>query len=240
MPGVVKVAVGLSKEGEEMMSRKTIVAGLLVGWATVAGAGLVFNETFENKPFVASGNPDGWSIFGAPLDDRGTLHNSANHSPTSSTWVAVSWTGWGWGATTISNEFVRYDVMNNMAEMSVWMRATNDFGAGSIALTLYDADGTQWRSSDASLFQPTTAWTEYQVTLGGMQEETAGSVPGLDYTNITSVGFLAFTSGQSGQNQLQFDDFTVTAIPEPGTMAAMGVGGLLLLAGRRRMCRGTR
>ena len=223
-----------------MMSRKTIVAGLMMGWVVAAGAGLVFNETFESKPFVASGNPDGWSIFGAPLDDRGTLHNSANHSPTSSTWVAFSWTGWGWGATTISNEFVRYDLMNDMAEMSVWMRATNDFGVGSIALTLYDADGTQWRSSDASLFQPTTAWTEYQVTLNGMQEETAGSVAGLDYTNITSVGFLAFTAGQSGQNQIQFDDFTVTSIPEPGTLAVMGVGALLLVAGRRRMSRGTR
>ena len=224
-----------------MMSRKTILAVVLAaGWAAVAGAGLVFNETFENKPFVASGNPDGWALFGTPLDDRGTLHNGENHSPTSSTWVAFTWSGWGWGATTISNEFTRYDVMNSMGEMSVWMRATNDFGAGSIALTLYDADGTQWRSSDTNLFQPTTAWTEYRVTLGGMQEELAGSVPGLDFTNITSVGFLAFTSGQSGQNQLQFDDFTVTAIPEPGTLAAMGMGVLVLLLGHRKMRRVTR
>ena len=218
-----------------MMSRKMLVAVMVAGWTAAAGAGLVFNETFENKPYVASGNPDGWAIFGAPLDDRGTLHGGANHSPTSSTWVAFTWTGWGWGSTTISNEFVRYDVMNNQAEMSVLMRSTNNFGAGSIALTLHDADGTQWRSSDASLFQPTTAWSQYTVTLGSMQEETAGAVAGLDYTNITSVGFLAFTAGQSGQNQLQFDDFTVTSIPEPGTLAAMVAGAALLLAGHRKL-----
>ena len=67
-----------------------------------------------------------------------------------------------------------------------------------------------------------------------MITESAGTIPGLDYSNVTHFGFLAFTSGQEGQNQMQFDDFTVEAIPEPATAATLLVGGALLYARLRK------
>lgn len=211
-----------------------IVAAWMI-LAAAARAGLVFSDDFEGKPYAETGNPEGWTIFGAPLDDRGTLHNGENHSPTAAVWVAFTWTSWGWGATTVSNEAVRYDVLNDFAEMSVWMRGTNAFAAPSVALTIYDADGTQWRTADADLFQLTANWAAYTTRLADMVVEVNGNTPGLDYANITHVGFLAFTAGQSGQNVLQYDDFRMDSIPEPSTVVALLMGfGLLAWRARRR------
>ncbi len=185
---------------------------------------IVFSDSFENQPYADSGNPQGWSIFGAPLDDRGVLNNTDFHSPTAAVWVAVTWSGWGWGATTVSNEGVRYDVLNNNASLSAWFRSTADFTAGSIAFTIFDADGTQLRMDGTNMIMPGTTWTHYEAPVNAMVTETAGNVPGLDVSNVTHFGFLAFTSGQTGQNQLQFDDFTVQSIPEPATGAFLALG----------------
>jgi len=213
-----------------------VLAGLMIG--QVARGDVVFSDDFENDPFVASGNPQDWSIFGTPIADKGTLNNSDYHSATAAVWVAVSWTGWGWGTTTISNEATRYNVVSDAAELSGWFNATNDFGAASIAMTIYDADGTQWRTADADLYQPGTSWEKFSSPLSNMVVETAGSQAGLDYTNITHFGFLAFTAGQTGQNQLHYDDFSVTAIPEPQLIALFGLGGLLLVRVLRSRKRG--
>lgn len=213
-----------------------VLLGFMALTAAVSHADLVFSDTFENKPFVESGNPQGWTVFGAPLDDRGTLHNSQYHSATASVWVAFTWAGWGWGATTVSNEGTLYNVMNDSAGVSAWFRATNAFGASSIAFTIYDSDGTQWRTADASLVQPDTSWTRYETKLSNMVVEAAGLTPGLNYSNVTHFGFLAYTAGQSGQNQMQYDDFNVEAIPEPGTLAAV-IAGLALFALRRKFRR---
>ncbi len=195
---------------------------------------LIFNDTFENKAYVESGDPAGWQIFGAPLDDRGTVHNGQNHSPTAAVWVAFTWQSWGWGATTVSNESVRYDAYDDGTTLSLWMRANADFGAGSVALTIFDADGTQLRTADGDRFQPTTTWTEFRTPISNMVVEAAGGEAGLNHTNVVNFGFLAYTAGQSGQNQIQFDDFQVNTIPEPATLGLI-LGGLALL--RRRLGR---
>ena len=172
--------------------------------------------------------------FGAPLDDRGTIHNSEYHSPTAAVWVAFTWSSWGWGAMTVSNEGVRYDIFNADATISAWMRATNEFSSASIAFTIFDADGTQLRADGTNMYSLTTSWAPYQATVGGLATEVAGNIPGLDYSNVTHFGFLAFTSGQTGQNLMQFDDFAVQAIPEPATSAALLLGAGLLFARWKR------
>ena len=201
----------------------------LQGWGDV-----IYSASYENEAPVGSGSPSGWSIFGAPIDDRGTMHNGEYHSPTASVWVAFTWSGWGWGATTVSNQGVFYNVFNDNATIGAWMRATNDFSSASISFTIFDADGTQLRSDGTNMFSLTSSWASYQARVGGMITESAGTIPGLDYSNVTHFGFLAFTSGQEGQNQMQFDDFTVEAIPEPATAATLLVGGALLYARLRK------
>ena len=195
---------------------------------------VIYNASFENAALVGSGSPSNWTIFGTPIDDRGTMHNSQYHSPTASVWVAFTWSGWGWGATTVSNEGVRYNLFDGDATIGAWMRATNDFSAASISFTVFDADGTQLRADGTNMFSLTSSWANYQTQVGGMITETAGNIPGLDYSNVTHFGFLAFTSGQTGQNQMQFDDFSVQAIPEPATATAVLLGAAVLFASLRK------
>jgi hypothetical protein len=215
--------------------RKVLIVLSACLWLMAIGsrADLVFSDTFENKAFVETGNPQGWTIFGAPLDDRGTLHNSQYHSATASVWVAFTWSGWGWGATTVSNEGTLYNVMNDSGSVSAWLRATNAFAAPSIAFTIYDSDGTQLRTPDAALHQPGASWTLYETDLSNMVVEAVGLTPGLNYSNVTHFGYLAFTAGQSGQNQIQYDDFNVEAIPEPATLALVVAAGLSLFVFRK-------
>jgi len=197
-------------------------------------ADLVFFDDFEGQPLVGSGNPPGWIVFGNPILDKGTFTTSC-HSPTAAVWVAFDWGSyWGWGAETTNQQTYTVD---NYTTLSVWMKATNDFSAQSVALYLQDGDGTQWRTRDEDRFQPTTVWTEYTSYVTNMQVESAGTVPGLDYTNIVKFGFLAYANGQSGPNQLQYDDYRVTAIPEPSTFALLATG---ILAASVRYRRGRR
>lgn len=197
---------------------------------------LEFADDFENNPLVASGSPEDWTVFGAPILDRGTLHNGENHSPTASVWVAVSWSSWGWGALVDSNETTRYNLSDDRATISCWMRATNDFAAGSVAFTVFDEDGTQWRTANADQFQLTTEWTQYSTSLSNMQVEAAGNTAGLDVTNIVNFGFLSYTAGQTGGNMVQFDDFEVVAVPEPSALGliALGFSALYVTVRRRR------
>lgn len=215
-----------------MSKMGVVVAAMLALCAAGAAHGeIVFMDDFEDAPLVGSGNPPGWTVFGAPLLDRGTF-TGQSHSPSASVWVAVSWQSWGFGATT--DAAGPYDVENDSSWLSVWMRANSDLTAPSIALTIYDSDGTQWRTADADLFQATTTWTEFRTPLSNMVMEAAGTVSGLDYENVTSFGFLAFTAGQSGENTIQFDDFGVQTIPEASTVGALGIGSMMLFLLRTR------
>jgi len=213
-----------------------VLAGAVLAMASMAYSDVVFSDDFEGDALVVSDNPPGWTVFGSPITDKGTF-TAESHSPSASVWVAVAWdAGWGWGATK-NVEATAWDVTDESAWVSVWMRSTNDFTAGSVAMTIYDGDGTQWRTADGELFQLSTTWTEYRTPLSNMVIEAAGTTAGLDYTNIANFGFLAYTAGQSGDNMVQFDDFSVQTIPEAGTVGAVavGVGVLMMLRRRRRL-----
>lgn len=210
-----------------MMSKWLMVMAAVFTLVSVsAPADIVFLDDFEGDALVDGGNPPDWTLFGTPMVDRGT-YTAASHSPSASVWVAVNWDagGWGWGAVSASNETVRYNLMDESGTLSVWMRATNDFTTASVALTLFDEDGTQWRTSDSELFTLTTTWTLYTTPLSNMVMETIGATAGLNCTNITQFGFLSYDNGQTGPNLVNFDDFQATnAIPEPATLAILVLG----------------
>lgn len=55
---------------------------------------------------------------------------------------------------------------------------------------------------------------------------------GLFASDINEVGFI--TSSSAGGTLGTFDDFTVTGIPEPGSLKILGLSGLLMACRRRR------
>lgn len=70
------------------------------------------------------------------------------------------------------------------------------------------------------------AWTaEWFINGGSVRSETLASNP----TGITHVGL-----GRESGTSASFDNFSLTVVPEPGSLALMGLGGLCLLKRRRR------
>jgi hypothetical protein len=56
---------------------------------------------------------------------------------------------------------------------------------------------------------------------------------------ITGIGFYAQRNSGTSTNAFRVQNFTVTAIPEPASLALLGIGGILIAGGRRRHRAGT-
>jgi hypothetical protein len=70
------------------------------------------------------------------------------------------------------------------------------------------------------------AWTtEWFINGGSVRTETLASNP----TTITHVGL-----GRESGTSASFDNFSLTAVPEPSAAALLGLGGLALLRRRRK------
>jgi hypothetical protein len=114
-----------------------------------------------------------------------------------------------------------------------------------IGSTWYITDAT-FTNASANTISPfsvniqTALWRELtfnagtEMSIGG----TSGTLSALGATgSIESVGVWTNTTSTgagSSTAQWRFDDLTVTAIPEPGTLALLGLAGLAALLGLRR------
>ena len=76
--------------------------------------------------------------------------------------------------------------------------------------------------------------------LGGITDLTGSNTSSWtteSFTTTVAVGtevLVWFDTGGSSSAAVLFDDFAVSAVPEPATMSLLGIGGLLALVRRRR------
>jgi len=72
-----------------------------------------------------------------------------------------------------------------------------------------------------------SVWTQYTITLSGLGGPTNGRL---------AFRYFVENGGPSGSNSdyIGIDDVTYTAVPEPATLAALGMGALALLRRRKK------
>ena len=123
-------------------------------------------------------------------------------------------------------------------------------------LTYYLEDGqmrinnsNSWDFGDATVPHDTSQWTKYRFTMDGTDwnlyidddptpAATLTAIPNADDGN-PHPGYFAFFHGYGGSTDadidyLRYTDMGAIPVPEPATMAALGLGGLMLRRLRRR------
>lgn len=109
--------------------------------------------------------------------------------------------------------------------------------ADKFNVVMVDGDGTE-RVYRFDGYTTTGSFSLTKDLSDFLQDNQAGSTAGLDITNITAFHIQGtFENGDPGVlMDMTFDNlaFTTPAVPEPGSLAVLGLGAIGLVARRRR------
>lgn len=185
-----------------------------------AHANLLLNPGFED----GETSPDHWWSWGEggwdswetnPGTAGGTSH-TGDHYVRVGEWGEAEYRFWGQSYTGMSE--------GDVYDFSVWAKADPEAGFGDVVGVLrVEYKNSEWqvvRVDELEIMRGTgyDTWAQYTFR--------TGAVP----TDIIEVAFELKSEGHCIMN---FDDAEVTLVPEPATMAILGLGGLLLRSRKR-------
>ena len=237
-----------------LFNKSILTAGLLAAASAAPAFGqtTLFFEGFES-PVVPAGESlqlaaaiDGINQFGDPSPDPGQpeLRPRRNPGPCRS---SVPSAGGGTGFNTDMISVAPGDIID--AEISVLTPFSDAAPAGSdgttiLVLDFFDASGafagTAAAGNQAANFNSFSAPADVDFNSGFDLFETLtvltdeGFAPvAPDNAASAQITLVRLNNGNAGGSQY-FDNLTVTAVPEPASLALLGAGGLALLGRRRR------
>jgi hypothetical protein len=208
--------------------------------ALTAGAASAqsFTEHFDGSSLL----PSGWTSVNNSPGGTGTAPDWAQNDGTTS-WAPQAGAGYatiGYNATVNAGDISVYLIsplvsFNNGDTITFYTRTWDTPFYPDRMAVVYNTDG----STDPASFTNTlttinpnlttvdypTAWTQYTLTLSGLPESTSGRFA--FWYNPTNGGPLGNNSDRIG-----VDEVTYSAAPAPGSVALLGLGGLMI--GRRR------
>lgn len=219
-----------------------ITAFTLVGFANAAT--VIYYDDFNDQQNVNTGGPYTQTLATtAPSTRNGTLGGSA-----SATWLAGVETG-GWGqrdygdnnvATPTSSNFLTFSPVSSQTytvQMTVDttpLGGTDPGGTGSWITVGFTSSQHNWSGADGATIDTAhlVRWYSNQVTT------ITYTVSGADLVaaGVQYVGWITDRAGTinlNGSSEVRIDDFSLTAVPEPGAAVLGGIGMLALLRRRR-------
>lgn len=230
---------------------KTRLTSLCFGaamFAPASAAVVLFDEDFETPE--AGGNQ--------PITTVGWVNDIANEQDDRIYEISAdSHAAWSWDGSTSTEAFYTrvgdgagYTSIDlaNVTDLAFSVDNQSDFiGTGTDGHFALQLDNSDWFVSAAPVAGPTADWETRQMpfdsgaanwntlTVSGTGATSSGAVIGgtaaSDLTGtVTGVGYVVTRTGSATQN---FDNFTVTAVPEP-TAGLLGGIGMLGVALRRR------
>jgi len=226
--------------------------------AVISSAAFAFTESFDTGPTgwigggtVTFGNTSGgdamafssgtWHALNAssPLGTTGWFNNNSVFAPNSGAGQANANFNNTTGTNTINN-FLMSPVVtfNNGDTISFWTRTVASPAFPDRLRLVMSTNGASTAVGDFSTVlvsvnetltlagYPNT-WTQFTGTVSGLGGPTSGRFA-FNY-NVTG-------GGPSGNNSdfIGIDDVTYTAVPEPASLTALGLGALALLRRRNR------
>ncbi len=143
--------------------------------------------------------------------------------------IALNASAWGNGGGASTDTTLLSDSIGTATgtpvDISLW--AEGNAGAGLPVVFDLLANGTPL--TPTSSVSPAVVNGTYQEFTRSYDAATMAAVSGQDLTIQFGLGLTPDLGGQ-----VRFDDVSATAIPEPSSLAVLGLGGLALLALRRR------
>jgi hypothetical protein len=229
---------------------------ILVGFSVLALAsvalGQSFTDGFEGADYTNNNLPSGtinsavlWTALnnstalGAVGWFDGTTSIISPHS--GAQYLAANYNS-GAGATTIDDWLMSPVRTFNNGDVISFYTQTEDSLAGQFPDRLYLKLSTNGSSTAIADFATTLvsvnpnltttgyplAWTQFSVTLTGL--------PGAGSTGRFAFNYNVTNGGPGGTNSdyIGIDDVAYSAVPEPASIAILGIGALTLLRRRRR------
>ncbi len=221
---------------------------------------VVFDENFDNTTggnisLVAGTDPD-WKVAhsnGTSYDNTSTANTPVVSNAASSTGAAP--TGYLFHNTFQGNAPVIYYVeglslgapAGGTVLESVSFALRNVSTSENIQIALkFGPDDDDWFLGDTTFNNATSSvWSNLSLTLSNetwkaltldvgnaISVGSAATPASFNTADLTGIGF--YTATTSDPNYIRIDTLAVNAIPEPASLALMGLGSLLIL-GRRRV-----
>lgn len=126
-------------------------------------------------------------------------------------------------ATDVGNKQIRQDFapvfVGDILEASLWIKNPDDGGPRVNAIDFFYSDGS---NTENVVFQPDNNWNFNNVT--------SLLVPGKFLTGFSLYGYVG---GGGGEDRTYVDDWVLNVVPTPGSVAVLGLSGLVGLRRRR-------
>jgi hypothetical protein len=240
----------------------TLAVVAIVSMGTVANAAVIYSDDFsgsgasglhDTTPDTTTGGVKWVAASNYKADGSSTALNQATMSLAFTPVDGLVYTLDAQFETIDGGQWVQFGFGNGQPTTGVnwsgraWnlLRASSDttnvhstYGSGfggagpwtSLGLLRYDDD------MDVRIVLDTTAatWTaRYYAKAGNVGTYTEVIAAAKDITDET-IDAIGFSTFNSGDNSVEFNSFSLTVIPEPATMSLLALGGLGVLARRRR------
>ncbi len=202
-----------------MKSRLPLLALALAGICATSPAAQV--DTFDNLTTLGWHDQSSLMFLDTSIFQQGTGSMRVDFTPNS------SWDDW-----VTSQDFWSPNQLDwsAYASLSLWTKVSDISGKERIdQITLWDLAG---HPSRYNLPSPTTTdWTEVIAPFSGFTPEGAFDI---SQVKAIQIKFTTWDTRAPGTSSVWLDNMQVIAIPEPSTMALIGLGlGSLLLRRRK-------